>query len=69
MIEEKDPIALSLLAQYNNIQMPNLQLGEIEISALLKYLEEETARIEPQPPRDHKQPHDHSREPAAERQQ
>ena len=69
MIEEKDPIALSLLAQYNNIQMPNLQLGEVEISALLKYLEEETARIEPQPPHDHKQPHDHSNEPAAEGQQ
>lgn len=69
MIEEKDPVALSLLAQYNNIPMPNLQLGEVEISALLKYIEEETARIEPQPPRDHTQPHDHSHELEAKGQQ
>ncbi len=50
MIEEKDPLALSLLARYNNIPMPNLRLGELEISALLTYLEEETARIEPKQP-------------------
>jgi len=28
--------------------MPNLRLGEVEIEALLKYIEEETLRIEPQ---------------------
>lgn len=46
MLAEKDPLAVSLLAAYNNVPMPNLRLNEVEIEALLEYLEEETARIE-----------------------
>ena len=52
MIEEKDPLALSLLEEYNNLPMPNLRLGDIEIEALLKFIEEETSRVEPKEPVD-----------------
>jgi protein SCO1/2 len=46
MIEEKDPLALSLLQQYNGVQMPNLRLNEVDIAALITYLIEESARLE-----------------------
>lgn len=38
MIAEGDPIALELLAQYNNVPMPNQHLALSEIDALLAYL-------------------------------
>lgn len=38
MIADGDPIALQLLAQYNNIPMPNQNLSLQEIDALLAYL-------------------------------
>lgn len=38
MIADGDPIALELLAQYNNIPMPNQHLSLSEIDALLAYL-------------------------------
>jgi len=38
MIAEGDPIALQLLAQYNNVPMPNQNLSLSEIDALLAYL-------------------------------
>ena len=46
MLAENDPLAISLLAAYNNVPMPNLRLNQLEIDALLDYLEEERARIE-----------------------
>lgn len=44
MIAEQDPIALALLAQYK-IPMPNLRLNDIEVAALLSYLDEESLRL------------------------
>lgn len=38
MLAEGDPIALKLLAQYNNVKMPNLRLSEIDVKALISYL-------------------------------
>ena len=41
---EKDPMAVALLAEYDNVAMPNLRLGDVEIQALLTYIEEESGR-------------------------
>jgi protein SCO1/2 len=48
MIEEKDPLAVALLAEYNNLPMPNLRLNNAEVQALLTYIEEESNRVEHQ---------------------
>ncbi len=40
VLAAKDPIALKLLAQYNNIPMPNLNLNDEEVAAVLDYLRE-----------------------------
>lgn len=39
VLAEQDPIAVQLLAQYNNVPMPNLGLNESQVAALLAYLE------------------------------
>ena len=39
MLAEKDPLAMALLAEYDNVAMPNLRLGDVEIQALLTYIE------------------------------
>ena len=44
MLAEKDPLAVALLAAYDNVAMPNLRLGDVEIQALLDYIEEESMR-------------------------
>ncbi|MEZ4361306.1 MAG: SCO family protein [Kofleriaceae bacterium] len=46
MLEAKDPIALTLLAQYNNVVMPNLRLGKEEVKVLLEYFEEESHNVD-----------------------
>lgn len=46
MIAAKDPLAMLLYEQYNRLAMPNMRLGEVEIAALLTYLEDETQRIQ-----------------------
>ncbi len=38
MIAERDPTALSLLARYRNLPMPNLSLNEAEANAIVEYL-------------------------------
>ena len=50
MVAEKDPLALELLAQYDNVSMPNLRLNAAEIQALLTHIEEESNRTERQHP-------------------
>lgn len=45
MLAEKDPLAMLLYEQYNQLAMPNMRLGETEVAALLGYLEEETTRL------------------------
>ncbi len=46
MLAEKDPLAMLLFEQYNRLAMPNMRLGDAEVSALISYLEEETARLQ-----------------------
>ncbi|MEN5239410.1 SCO family protein [Pseudomonas sp. TWI923] len=46
MLAEKDPLAMLLYHQYNQLAMPNMRLGETEVTALLAYLEEETTRVQ-----------------------
>ncbi len=48
MLAEKDPLAMSLLARYNNVPMPNLRLNDVEIQALLSYIEETSLVAVPQ---------------------
>ncbi len=43
MLAEGDPIATELLQESNNIAMPNPQLSEAEVAAVLAYLENPTA--------------------------
>ena len=45
MLKERDPIALALYAQYNNVAMPNVKLTGADILALIEYLQEETRRV------------------------
>lgn len=45
MLEAKDPIAVGLLARYNNIPMPNLRLTATDANAVLQYIEEEGALV------------------------
>ncbi len=46
MLEEKDPLAMTLLAKYNNVPMPNLRLTEVDVENLMRYMEEESRRVE-----------------------
>ena len=45
MLKKKDPIAMALYKQYNNLAMPNMRLHKDEALALLDYIEAETVRI------------------------
>jgi protein SCO1/2 len=45
MLEKKDPIAMALYAQYNNLAMPNLRLNQQEAMDLLEYIDEESQRV------------------------
>jgi mono/diheme cytochrome c family protein len=38
MIEEKDPIAVEILAKYNNVPMPNMGLNQEQVTAIVDYL-------------------------------
>jgi protein SCO1/2 len=40
---KKDPIATALFARYNELQMPNLRLGEVDVNALIGYLKAQDA--------------------------
>ena len=46
MLKEKDPIALRLFAENNGVLMPNLRLNDVEVAALIEYMEAETQRLE-----------------------
>ena len=71
MLAQKDPLAMSLLAQYRNIPMPNLQLNPEDVTKLLGYIDQESRRIRdlraakdaPAGPGDHSH-HDHHGTPA-----
>lgn len=46
MVAEKDPLALALLAEHDNVLMPNFRLSEVDIRLLLGFMEEESRRVE-----------------------
>ncbi|MFK8329833.1 SCO family protein [Pseudomonas sp. BJa5] len=46
MLAQKDPLAMLLYEQYNRLAMPNMRLGDVEVAALVAYLEEETVRVQ-----------------------
>lgn len=46
MLEEQDPLAMALLAQYKNVPMPNLRLTDTDVTKLLAYIDEESRRID-----------------------
>jgi protein SCO1 len=39
MIAEKDPVAIALKKRYRNMDMPNLKLNDVDVAALIEYLE------------------------------
>jgi copper(I)-binding protein/cytochrome oxidase Cu insertion factor (SCO1/SenC/PrrC family) len=45
MLKKKDPIAMALYKQYNDLAMPNTRLHKEEALALLDYIDDETRRI------------------------
>ena len=45
MLKQKDPIAMALYKQYNNLAMPNMRLNKREALALLDYIDDETQRV------------------------
>lgn len=45
MLKKKDPIAIALLEQYNNLAMPNMRLNKQEVLNLIHYLEKKTQSI------------------------
>jgi protein SCO1/2 len=45
MLKKKDPVAMELYKQYNNLAMPNMRLHKEEALSLLDYIEGETHRI------------------------
>ena len=45
MLKKKDPIAMALYKQYNNLAMPNMRLNKEEALSLLDYMADETQRI------------------------
>jgi mono/diheme cytochrome c family protein len=50
LLAAKDPIAVQLLAEYNNVAMPNMGLKEADVQAVLAYLENpDGAGAAPQP--------------------
>ena len=48
MLLEKDPIALELYAQYNNLPMPNMRLNEQDVAAVIRYMGTESRRVKMQ---------------------
>lgn len=45
MLEDEDPVALALYAEYDEVLMPNFRLSEIEVNALIDFIREESDRI------------------------
>jgi cytochrome oxidase Cu insertion factor (SCO1/SenC/PrrC family)/mono/diheme cytochrome c family protein len=43
MLAERDPLAVELFEAYRKLPMPNMRLGEVEVEAVLAYLEDESA--------------------------
>ena len=50
MLAKKDPVATELLHQFRDVPMPNQGLSTSEVTAVLAYLETETAAAQPSAP-------------------
>jgi protein SCO1 len=48
MVAERDPIATALYNKYNQVQMPNMRLGDPDVAALLAYLDAQSRDLNPQ---------------------
>lgn len=46
MLKKKDPVAMELYKQYNNLAMPNMRLNKEEAIALVEYIDNETQRVQ-----------------------
>ena len=46
MLKQKDPVAMALYKQYNNLAMPNMRLNKEEALSLLDYIDDETQRLQ-----------------------
>ena len=46
MLAEKDPIIMPLYNKFNQVPMPNMRLNEIEVDALIDYIDIESTRVE-----------------------
>ncbi len=57
MLEEGDPIAMALYAQYDNLPMPNMRLSPLDVKDLLSYIKSETNRVHMQRARERKRQH------------
>ncbi|MFZ6048984.1 SCO family protein [Pseudomonas sp. CR3202] len=44
MLAEQDPLATELYRQYNQLPMPNLRLTDVDIQALIRYMDDEALR-------------------------
>src|SRR5262249_14283685 len=42
LLDEKDPLATSLLEKYKDVRMPNLNVSDAEVGYLLQYIEAQT---------------------------
>jgi protein SCO1 len=60
VLAEKDPLAMDLLARYNNLPMPNMRLDKKDTQALLDYIEDESDRIAQQKGESPRPEHQHS---------
>lgn len=45
MLAEKDPLALKIYAQYNQMPMPNLGLSAREVAEVIDYMEDESHKV------------------------
>jgi protein SCO1 len=43
VLAEKDPIATALFKKYNEVNMPNLRLADVDLNALIDFLERQSA--------------------------
>ena len=56
MLDEKDPLAIALFNQYNNLRMPNMRLERRDALDLIEYMQAETRRVKTSAAKSAKQP-------------
>jgi mono/diheme cytochrome c family protein len=46
MLAEKDAIAMQIYSEWGEVLMPNLRLNEVEVDALIEYMDAESRRVQ-----------------------